>query len=760
MTETSQRASCPCLLRSMLNEQHGLFEVSPLSPEKKDSKKSTVEKSAKSKKSAPKKSAESKSRKQAVPKKTVEKKAKKESVSEKRIKRRDKKKDTPKGSEPAVEAPLEESGDIKQGTIAKFMRKRTQLVGFETGLNKHTQYSIEFIDNAIDALESWWWKTDRKPRLSDQLDPKLVEEVREKFKDQLEDTIALSKKIEKDIRDGKQVDIPPRPKDNLETHLARFRKFLVPFRGFITKHEPLVVIQVTELLMPDLVPVVSEEGFKVYEFICFDTGVGMVPADLEKFGIYLASSKSEKLKQTRGSQGFGAPSAFSDAQNTTGKPIFAVTKKFTSEKATVAEYYTTTANTKEYVNGPLEMDLPFDHGTYIRLYYLNIQYKRGYADVYAQMTSLLDPHITLVFIDPYGEVHIYPRRVNTFPEEPKYAQAHPASIRIGEFQDLLRETSERDLHGFLTRGFCRLSGNKASTIIDNTNKELRIRKLPTIGPRTPTDSLSKTEVEYLYKAFSSEEYIAPPTDTVVPVGEEIFEKTIKQAYNPEFVTAITRKPTSGKGLSFAVEVCIAYGGDIKPAGSANAVLWRFVNRVPKLRDNSDCATWKATTSVNWRNYKLDSFDNGVPRGPVMLFIHVCGAYVHVMFKGQSKQALAEDEVLIREIKLALEDAGRKFRLFITRRETAKKKAKRAGILAMYADQFAHSLVAIANDSKRKKLFDAETIASRLRDAISGFEMEADEEEIEGDVLSADLLADIPLGDSEEDDVGTSSGGDD
>jgi DNA topoisomerase VI subunit B len=67
-----------------------------------------------------------------------------------------------------------------------------------------------------------------------------------------------------------------------------------------------------------------------------------------------------------------------------------------------------------------------------------------------------------------------------------------------------------------------------------------------------------------------------------------------------------------------------------------------------------------------------------------------------MFKGQSKQALAEDEVLLREIKLALEDAGRRFRRFITRRETAQRKAKRAGILAMYADQFAESLVSIAN----------------------------------------------------------------
>ena len=65
------------------------------------------------------------------------------------------------GRKTTVDVPtMDETGDIRQGTIAKFMRKRTQLVGFETGLNKHTQFSIEFLDNAIDALESWWWKAD------------------------------------------------------------------------------------------------------------------------------------------------------------------------------------------------------------------------------------------------------------------------------------------------------------------------------------------------------------------------------------------------------------------------------------------------------------------------------------------------------------------------------------------------------------------------------------------------------------------------
>ncbi|MBD3406799.1 MAG: DNA topoisomerase VI subunit B [Candidatus Lokiarchaeota archaeon] len=633
------------------------------------------------------------------------------------------------------------SGDIKQGTIAKFMRKRTQLVGFETGLNKHTQYAIEFLDNAIDALESWWWKTKKKPRLPDQLDEKYIEEIREKIKDDVYDSISLSKKLEKKVRAGKPVDIPVRKKESLDDRVTRFRKFLVPFRGLINRREPLVVMQLTEVFMPDLVPLDDEEGFKVYEFTCFDNGVGMVPSDLEKFGIYLASSKSEKLRQTRGSQGFGSPSAFSDAQNTTGKPIFTISQRFTAKKATVADFYTTTSNTKDYVAGPIQMELPFKHGTYIRLNYLNIQYRRGYADTYAEMASLLNSHVTIVFIDPYGDVYIYPRRVNKFPEEPKYAQPHPASIRIGEFQDLLRETTEDSLYGFLTRAFTRLSAAKAKSIIKATNKELRKRHKDTISTRTPTESLSKLEVELLYKNFSSEDYIAPPTDTVVPVGEEVFEQTIQMAYNPEFVCAVTRKPTSGKGLSFAVEVCIAYGGDIKPATSATMVLWRFVNRVPKLRDNSDCATWKASAMVNWRNYKVKTFDNGIPRGPIMVFIHVCGAYVHVMFKGQSKQALAEDEVLLKEIKLALEQAGRKFRRFITKRERAKRKAKRAGVLSMYADQFAESLVSIVNAADPKSKYDAEVVASRLRSSIAGYDSHPEDEEDEEEEEEKELVGD-------------------
>src|SRR4030042_4144287 len=56
----------------------------------------------------------------------------------------------------------EDGGTIQQGNIAQFMRKRTQLVGFEYGQFKHMQYLAEFVDNSLDAIESFQWREQEK----------------------------------------------------------------------------------------------------------------------------------------------------------------------------------------------------------------------------------------------------------------------------------------------------------------------------------------------------------------------------------------------------------------------------------------------------------------------------------------------------------------------------------------------------------------------------------------------------------------------
>ncbi|MHA1593600.1 MAG: DNA topoisomerase VI subunit B [Candidatus Baldrarchaeia archaeon] len=593
-------------------------------------------------------------------------------------------------------------GVIKKGTIAGFMRKRTQLVGFDMGLNKHMQYVAEFLDNSLDAIEALYWENSSSYFLDE---------------NSIELLDACVRRVKEYLGDGNSpVDLyEPRSSRDI---VAEVKSFLEPITPLLDDREPVVYIRLREVKKPPFLDDKQHQRYKMYELTVFDNGVGMVPEDVKMYGIYLASSKSERLRQTRGSQGFGAPSAFSDAQMTTGKPIIVASKHYTLDYGSVEVFFTTQENMKQYIIKSHRISLPFEHGTYVRLFYLNIPYKRGYADTYVKLTSLMNPHVSIIFVDPYGDIHAYPRRELEFPPEPKYTKPHPASITIGELQDLLRGTKSSTLLSFLTRTFVRISDERAKKIIEETARELKEKGLPPVDSSTDPKTLSKEQIEVLFRVMSSQKYISPPKDTVVPVGADVLKRIVGEFLQPEFVEAVTRPPTSGKGLSYVVEACIAYGGKVEVATSPSNVLWRFVNRTPKLRDSSDCAIWKAVTSVNWKNYKLDVFENGMPKGPIKIIVHIAGPFVHLMFKGQSKQALAEDENLIKEIKLTLEEVGRKLRAYISGKEQAERRAMRASVLTSFADKFVKSLVKILEtDERLGNNVSVEELINRMKSVI-------------------------------------------
>ncbi|TFG14584.1 MAG: hypothetical protein EU531_08960, partial [Promethearchaeota archaeon] len=341
------------------------------------------------------------------------------------------------------------------------MRKRTQLVGFEFGYWKHTQYVAEFLDNALDAIESFQWNELQKDysKIAFSLDQELTlrnlsilqdgmdEDQKKPLNNEAKSVLmqemgirpaeiseAISPESEdKETESGEIVD-----KSELEVEeevlriIEDMNEIIKPVESIIDT-EPLVIIRLRESEAPSfLTSELSQKNVMSYSFEIFDNGIGMGKADLRKFGKYLASSKSFELKQTRGSQGFGAPSAFSDSQNTTGKPIIAVSKSSDNIYATVSEFFTTSKNEKRYLVHPTEVDSPFLHGTYVKLNYLNTKYKRGSVDTYIRQTALMNPHITLIYIDPYGEELKFERLVSSFPREPKYAKPHPSSTNIGD----------------------------------------------------------------------------------------------------------------------------------------------------------------------------------------------------------------------------------------------------------------------------------------------------------------------------------------
>ncbi|MFX0098534.1 MAG: hypothetical protein ACFFCS_03065 [Candidatus Hodarchaeota archaeon] len=902
-----------------------------------------------------------------------------------------------------------DEGEIKERSIASFMRKRTQLVGFDFGHFKHVQYAVEFLDNALDAIESFNWKTedtDDAYQLESEVFQSWIDIEEELMEATSEEVQGLSSDLSSafsSMGDGNgdvasyetsattpapppsesapvEVEAEPASKVKKKTDadikaaaiIDAMNDLINPYIDLVL-NEPIVIIKLNEVEEKSLV---MDDKSRLYCFEIFDSGSGMQPPDLEKFGKYLASSKSEKLKQTRGSQGFGSPSAFSDAQNTTGKPIDVITKHYKSEKAHVTEFFTTGENTKSYSVEPKPLeDVNFSHGTYIRLFYTNIKYVRGYVDAYVKQTALMNSHVSIVFNDPYGDKHFYPRLVNEFPEEPKYAKPHPSSINIGEFQDMLRTSGASTIKQFLTTSFIRISGKLASRIVDNTENELQdltgliklndkeyitikekkndyvyllreenrvfgkserprpkwIVYLLKVGEdeaveaydelykkytkilsdikkemgeiknlekkrdaastkkeekeigknikvfekriedaeklknaakkefsvyvqkfiksyeeftnretkkvitekfdivnfaKTKPQEVHELQINTFFKYFTMEKYLSPPTDTAIPVSSDVLESTLLQEFNLnvskfdqyfdeeailktiqndsidlpkkqdelkktlsddldeesrlyhllqldekeftnrmatgpihkflpivarvnpdfyndlkkydkalfkkhelineeiveedlDFVSAVTRPPTSGKGLAFIVEAAIAYGNNVKSAAKASDVVYRFVNRTPKLRDNSDCAIWKTVQMVNWKNYMIDTFDNSIPKGSLRVFVNVSGPFVHLMFKSQSKQALAEDDNLTKEIKLALEQVGRKIRLYLSRRQKHADKKKRASRFIKFAPIVARSVHNILSRSPllKEKLVPPEDLEEKMVEVI-------------------------------------------
>ena len=88
---------------------------------------------------------------------------------------------------------------------------------------------------------------------------------------------------------------------------------------------------------------------------------------------------------------------------------------------------------------------------------------------------------------------------------------------------------------------------------------------------------------------------------------------------------------------------------------------RYANRVPLLYQQSACSTFKAVLDTTWRNYGIPQSRGALPAGPMVIFVHI--ASVWVPFTSESKEAIADYDEIRKEIKLALQECGRRLGVF-------------------------------------------------------------------------------------------------
>ncbi len=438
----------------------------------------------------------------------------------------------------------------------------------------------------------------------------------------------------------------------------------------------------------------SETRFKV---TVRDNGPGIVRKQIENvFGRLLYGSKFHRLKMSRGQQGIGISAAGMYGLMTTGQPVLIISK--THKKKPAVEVVLKMDTSKNRADVVSETEHPEDdgffpdgHGTQVSIE-MEGKYQQGRqsVDEYLDQTAIANPHAKFTFVTPTNETIEFKRGTNELPPEATEILPHPRGIELGTLIQMIERTERSQIGGFLQEEFSRVSPSVSKEICAKAG----------VTPRTWVKQVGHAEAEAIYKAIQEVKIMAPSTDCLVPIGTKALLSGLLKEVRAEFFTACTRPADVYRGNPFLIEVGLAYGGEL-PKDELIRVI-RFANRVPLLYQQAACASFKAVLETSWKNYGISQSRASLPEGPIVLMVHM--ASVWVPFTSESKEAIADYDEIRKEMKLALQEVGRKLGIYIRRRQRMRNEGERRSIFERYIGEISTATEAITGTAA-KKIYD-------------------------------------------------------
>jgi DNA topoisomerase-6 subunit B len=457
--------------------------------------------------------------------------------------------------------------------------------------------------------------------------------------------------------------------------------------------------------LPEVVVGIEQKSETRFVVSVEDNGPGIVHGQIPNiFGKLLYGSKFHRLRQARGQQGIGISAAALYAQLTTGKSIAITSRTARSRPAHHFEIFIDTAKNEPVTTKDEQVRWDHDHGTRVELE-LEARYVKGEkgVDAYLRQTALANPHVTLRYRPPgvsNGEMVVYERATRQPPPDPKEIKPHPYGVELGMLIKILQGSKARRVKAALQQEFSRVSARIAAEICTKAG----------IPESADPRRIARQQAEALFAAIQNTKIMAPPADCVVPIGETQLVKALEANVKAEFAAAVTRPPAVYRGNPFVVEAGIAYGIEGYPPEEAADVL-RFANRVPLLYQPGACAITKAVVTTDWRNYNLPQTKNAPPTAPMLIMVHI--GSVWVPFTSEAKEAVAHYPEIIKEIKLALQECGRRLMTHLNKRAHAEYEAKRRSIFELYIEELSRSLDELTGCGKEKVRAKLRALAAQM-----------------------------------------------
>ncbi len=291
---------------------------------------------------------------------------------------------------------------------------------------------------------------------------------------------------------------------------------------------------------------------------------------------------------------------------------------------------------------------------------------------------------------------------------------------------MLKETEHKHLGAFLQEEFSRVTSKVAAEICQKAG----------LNTSSWSSQIAREEADRLHAAIGDTKIIAPPTDCLEPIGVQQILKGLLKEIKAEFYTAETREPSVYRGNPFQIEVGLAFGGNLPSDDSARII--RFANRVPLLYQPSACCITKSVADTNWRNYGISQPRSGLPEGPLVIFVHM--ASVWVPFTSESKEAVADYDEIRKEIKLAIQECGRKLNTYIRRRQRIAREGQRRHVFEKYIGEVVEACGRMTEVDKEKFYKDLEVVA-KSRTATADLQFDEDGNPIKPTPNSARLGSD-------------------
>ena len=223
----------------------------------------------------------------------------------------------------------------------------------------------------------------------------------------------------------------------------------------------------------------------------------------------------------------------------------------------------------------------------------------------------------------------------------------------------------------------------------------QICDLAKVSAKMPADRIHGDELDRLHKALGGVRVLAPSASAVVPIGEALLIEGLKRRFpRAEFYGSTTRPPK------------VYRGEPVRGRGGARGT-WRrflvadepadistcFANRVPLQYQPKACAISESVYATKWRNYELQQPQGSLPIAPLAVVVHLsraCGS----PSRSEAKEAVAHYDELLEEMKLALQECGRKLGSYLRASKHAKREEQRRSLFEKYIPEVARALADI------------------------------------------------------------------